>query len=109
MSLYSPKPVRLRWCGDAIGWVVDVPTSVTNAQLLNIAKFALPAQVQRFHALMPGDKKDECKRAVEALQQGRVTQRVLAVDGGFTPFASTERVHKDRTFFFPTPTGGSRG
>lgn len=94
--------VRLRWVGD--GWWLDVPTALSADQIRRIAAWALPRQVDRWRSLPPGEKKDECRRTIDALKSGLIQQRIVNMDG--TVFTSTERVRPERTIFV---VGGDHG
>lgn len=90
--LYKRRgPCRLHW-DSTNGWVLDVPTAITNEQLHRVARWAAPRQIERWRSLPPGDRKDELARAIELLKQGKIAQRLIDDDGDgiMIPFASTE-------------------
>lgn len=85
--------LRLHW--DATqGWILDVPVALTEEQLHRVAKWAFEIQVQRWRSLMPGERKEEAARSLKALEQGKISQRLVDADndGIITSFASTTRV-----------------
>jgi len=91
---------RLYWNRE-LGWVIEVPTALTQEQLHRITRWALPKQVDRWRNLPPGNKKDELGHAIEHLKQGRILQRLIDHDGDgvFVPFASTERATTRRYLY----------
>lgn len=90
--LYTERGAcRLHW-DHARGWIIDVPTAVTSQQLVRIAQWALPRQIERWRSLPPGARKDELEGAIALLRQGRIAQRLIDHDGDGVsiPFAATE-------------------
>lgn len=88
--MLSPRNVRLHW--DAvIGWIVDVPVTLSPQQLARIAQWALPKQRDRYCSLPPGVRRDELARAITLLERGEIRQRLIDHDGDgiIAPFAST--------------------
>lgn len=89
--------LRLRWIDGS--WLLDVPAPLSNLALQRVIEWALPRQVDRFRSLPPGDKKDELKGAIEALQAGRVQQRVVGPRGdgkGDIPLFQAQRPDEAR-------------
>jgi hypothetical protein len=98
MSWAKPQALRLYW--DAVeGWVLDVPVPLTQAQLARIARWAVPRQVARWRSLPHGDRREQLGRAISALERGELRQRLVDHDGDgvLTAFASTTRVHPERS------------
>lgn len=90
MGFYKPEPLRLHW--DAVnGWMVDVPTPLTERQLQGIIDWSVPKQIDRWRSLPVGDKKDQLELAIKDLMAGKLNQRVLDEHGVFNIFKSTER------------------
>lgn len=100
MSIYQPRPMRLHWDAEN-GWLIDVPTTLTNEQLGRIVKWALPRQIDRWRSLPHGEKREQLAGAIKDLQAGKIHQCLLDTegDGTLVPFASTERV-KPTAYFF---------
>ena len=90
MGIYRPEPMRLHWDAEH-GWLVDVPTALTDRQLQGIIDWSVPKQIDRWRSLPVGEKKDQLKSAIEELQAGKLRQRVLDQHGVFNLFNSTER------------------
>ena len=97
--------VNMRW--DATrGWLVFAPTALARPQLARIAAWARARQVERLHGLVVGERKDECKRTIEDLDNGRIACVVKdSPDGSI--FASTERTRPERSFFYGTAAAAS--
>lgn len=91
------KDLRTKWLGDAEGWVVFAPVALTVGQLRRVATLVEPMQVDRYRSLPPGERKDECKRSIEALRAGRV--RCIAQNREGVVFTSTERTQPERAIF----------
>lgn len=91
--MLKAKSCRLHWNAE-LGWLLDVPTTISAQQLWRVAKWALPRQVERYHALPPGDRKDELRRALDLLKAGKIRQQLVDHDGDgvLVPFTSTEKV-----------------
>jgi len=90
------KPeVRATW--DLVrGWQIHVPTLISKAQSARVVRWIELQQLDRLKALPPGDKKDECRRTIQDLRDGKV---LLVISGPeATVFASSERTRPDRTF-----------
>lgn len=96
--MIRPKDYRLYWDKE-IGWILEVPTTLSQAQLDGAASWALKRQIDRYRSLPPGERKEQCKQAIEDLQAGKIQQRPCSLDGAV--YASTERVNPGRTLFTP--------
>ena len=72
------KP-RMWWAGDEKGWMIDSENGLTPAEISRASEYTLKVQCDRFLALMPGERKDECARTIQALRAGRVTQNIVGV------------------------------
>lgn len=75
------KTSRLYWRADPGVWFFDVPTGIPQAVAERAAIANVPRLVEKFRTLPPGDRKDDLKRAIEALQAGKVQQRVVGERG----------------------------
>ena len=77
----SPRHgMRLHWDAEN-GWILDVPQALPPGALRKAVDWSLPHQVQRFHGLPPGGKKDELKAAILKLKNYEVQQRVVGARG----------------------------
>lgn len=72
--------LRLHWDAQE-GWLLDVPTALSKPALQRVVEWSIPKQVARFQSLPPGDKKDDLKRAIESLREGKVRQRLVGTRG----------------------------
>lgn len=94
-GMFKPD-VRMRWDAER-GWLVFAPVVLSTSQLSRIAQWAEPKQVDRYRSLPPGERKEECARAVQDLRDGRVQCVIQNGDGVL--FESTERTRPDRSIF----------
>lgn len=74
------KNLRLHWDSE-IGWILDVPILLPDHVVSSSIKWAIPLQVDRYRSLPIGDKKDELKKAIKLLIQGKVQQRIVGYHG----------------------------
>lgn len=75
------KNSRLYWRAEPGVWFFDVPTGIPQAVAERVAIAHVPRLVDKFRTLPPGDRKDDLKRAIEALQAGKVLQRIVGERG----------------------------
>ena len=68
--LSTPRPYRLHWDRE-IGWILDVDMLLSDHAIQKVLDWALPKQIERFHGLAPGDRKDDLKAAIKVLEQAR--------------------------------------
>lgn len=80
MIMAPPKNLRLHWDADH-GWIVDVPWAMPEEMLRQVARVALPRQLDRWRSLPPGEKKTELKEALVSLQRLEVRQNVVGARG----------------------------
>lgn len=92
--------LRLHWDAE-MGWIIDVPFTLTLQAVQRICEYAIPKQQNRMLSLSPGDKKEELRVAIELLKRFHVTQRLIDHDGDgvVVPFASTDRTNNKRYFY----------
>lgn len=72
------KP-RMWWAGDEFGWVVDVEQPLTVSELQRSIEFTIKVQTDRYSCLLPGERKDECLRTIQALAQNKVSQNIIGL------------------------------
>lgn len=93
--LATAKPCNMRWIAELGYWLLDVPVGINRRQVLSAARWALPIQLQRYAALPPGDRKDDLKVAIQALEAGKVQQNIVGFQGNgkgdIVAFQATEK------------------
>lgn len=57
--------------------VLDTPVGLNKVQMAQACTFVKNVYLQKFNSYPPGDRKDTVKKGLEALRDGRVTQRVV--------------------------------
>jgi hypothetical protein len=57
--------------------VLDTPVGLNALQMRNACDFVKKVYMQKFESYPPGDRRDTVKKGLEALQDGRVAQRVV--------------------------------
>lgn len=93
--MLRPKDIRTRW-DRSRGWLVYAPVALPREQLLHIARWIRQRQLDRYHALPPGDRKDECALTIRHAEMGKIG---CALTGDETTvFASNQRTRPDRSF-----------
>lgn len=80
-------------------WYIRVPYALPALALQRAKDWILKVNHDRMVACSPGDKKDYLKKALKALNEGRLEQ-MLTHKGEQVLFGSTERENPDRTFSF---------
>lgn len=99
MTILRPTDLRVRWLGTT--WLVEAPVALSKGQLQRVAKFIEKTQRDRWISLPHGEKREECLKTLEALQEGKLVCRVVASKGGeVAAFQSTDRTRPERSFFY---------
>lgn len=70
------KP-RFWFCDERNELILDTPLGLSTPELQNACGYAAKVYKQKFEALPPGDRRDTVRKGLEALRDGRVTQRVV--------------------------------
>jgi hypothetical protein len=95
------KPVQTYYDHDHNQWVIVVPAgtpSYPKGAVQGISQYILKVNLDRWHATPAGDQKDRIGKALKALQDGRIIQK-LTGRGDNVMFQSTEKMRPDRTIF----------
>lgn len=93
------KSSRLYWRAEPGVWFLDVPTGLPQSVAVRVAVANVSRLVEKFRTLPPGDRKDDLKLAIEALQAGKVQQRVVGERGnsrGDLKLFEAPRPHNER-------------
>lgn len=84
------RDLAVWWDGEQ--WTVNVPFTLSPAQMQAIRERVLEVNVKRLVGLRAGDARDDLTRAVDALRAGKVRQSVIPNrDGVYNVFKSHER------------------
>lgn len=75
------RNTRIYWRAEPGVWYFDVQAGLPQSVAVRVASFYVPKLVEKFRTLPPGDKKEDLKRAIEALQSGKVVQRIVGSRG----------------------------
>jgi hypothetical protein len=84
----------MMWSADRGRWAIEVPHGVSHDSIDSCIAFALPIQRQRWLNLPPGDRRDDCGRALTALRDRKVDQMTVTGAGKaseFVPFDAYTR------------------
>lgn len=92
------KP-RMWWAGDDKGWMVESVPPLTPSEIKRSIDYTLKVQLDRYLTLKPGDRKDECKRTILALKEGRVTQNLTQKSGDIVLYDAWDKQISPRTYF----------
>jgi len=57
--------------------VLDTPVGLNKVQMGMACEYLKGVYMQKYNSYPPGDRRDTVKKGLEALQDGRVTQRVV--------------------------------
>ena len=60
------------------GWYLDVEEPLPQVAVNSAIAFGIKVNMERYHALPPGDRKDELRGALKDLMAGNVKQRIIA-------------------------------
>jgi len=72
---------RFYWRADPGVWFFDVPMGLPSSVVRKLAADNVPKLIEKFRTLPPGDRKDDLKKAIEALSSFKIVQRIVGARG----------------------------